>query len=175
MIVIYSRYTGSSAMDHWSNALDVQMMCHKLGKYRQINGTDEDRKAVQSYVATHLDTARPVMRMSMEREFYAISIDQPEMDILNRHNKTNGMLALPMQSSPEQERVLNKLILHGWLQFVNLNPIIGPDLFRIFAITPFARDWLMTNCPGDSVDTNVIYVLDTLVNKWECVQKISEQ
>lgn len=139
MIVLYKHTVGTNFVCYMRTTTVITTMglilAEIASKYEHLKG------AAQPYVAVHLDTARPVIRLIGE-EIYAVSIDRPELDILNLQNKDNGMFSLGLQVNEEQEKTLNKLIQHGFVRLLNINPIIGISLFRIYEVTPFARDWL---------------------------------
>lgn len=140
MIVLYKHTLGTNDMCHMDTVADVRLMAFVLKnialRYEHLG------KAAQTYVAVHLDTVRPVMRLLFDGDIYAVSIGEPELEILALQNRDNGMFTLGLEPEKEKQEVLNKLIQHGLVRFANINPILGPSLFCIYQVTPFAQDWL---------------------------------
>lgn len=143
-IAIYRRILGTNTTAHWKDVNSIAEMCLLLGNLRRT--TLPDIVAAQPFVAVHLDTRKPVMRLPDE-EFYAITIGEDEMYILNLSNP-HGKFALPLlaELKPELAMAMNKLLIHRWIELIDVSPVVlagkGAQIYRVFLLTPMAFEWL---------------------------------
>lgn len=161
MIVIHKRRVGTNAMEYWKQVPDIASMCTVLETRRQNVYSIDKRPGttVQPFVAIHLDTAKPVMVLQGGEAYYAITLGRDEIHVLNLGTRDDGTFTLPMNvaEGPDFAKALAKLQARGWIVLIDVLPMVPPytfppTLFRVFALSPMAIDWVLAQEPAPLVD-----------------------